>query len=121
MEAREVAGRAGAVLLMALGIGSMALGFGGSIMAGGGILFLPLGLPPLVAGYAVWRRLPWSRVSGVAVALAYAGVVAYVATTPLRGLTPPPGQSGAALDPGSIVIALAFLLAAILILAGRSV
>jgi hypothetical protein len=40
--------------------------------------------------------------------------------TPLRGLTPPPGQSGAAIGPGSIVIAMACLLAAILILAGRS-
>lgn len=118
--ARAVAWRAGAYLLMALGIGSITLGLGGLLLIGGGLLFVPLGLPPIVAGYAVWRRLRWSRVSGAAVGLSYAGAVAYVATTPLRGLTPPPGQSGGSVDPGFVAIAVIFLAAAILVIAGRA-
>jgi hypothetical protein len=117
--ARRVAWRSGAFLLMAMGVVSIALGLGGSITAGGGLLLIPLGIPPLVAGWAVWRRRRWSRPSGGALALAYAGSVAYVATTPLRGLTPPSGESGAAIDPGSLMIAWIFLVAAILIMAGR--
>jgi predicted sugar kinase len=73
MSARQLAWRAGAGLLMAMGIGSVAVGLGGLIIEGGGLLFIPLGLPPLVAGYAALRRLRWSRPAGAMVALAYAG------------------------------------------------
>jgi hypothetical protein len=102
-----------------MGAGSAAVAIVGLIFVGGGVAFLPLALPPLAAGYAVTRATRLARVFAVSVAVLYGVVVAYVATYPLRGLPPPPGQS-ASIDPGSLLVAAVFLTAALLILVGSA-
>lgn len=85
----------------------------------GGLGFLPLAVPPLAAGYLVLRQVRWARVLGFTVAVTYAVVVAYIATTPRRGLTPAPGQSSPPLDPGTVLLAVASLTTACLIAVGK--
>jgi hypothetical protein len=118
---RRAAWRAGGMILLAMGGASVAVAIGGLIFAGGGVIFLPLALPPLAAGYMVVRVTPGARIFGLLVAALYGGFVAYVATYSLRGLTPPPGQSDPRqIDMGSALVACVFLAAAVLILVGRA-
>ncbi len=116
---RHGAQQVGGVVLLVLGALSIAVALVGSIFAGSGVAFLPLALPLLVAGYVVLRAIRGARVLGLSVAVIYGVAVGYVATTPLRGLTPAPGQS-VAIDPGSGLVAAAFLTAALLLLVGRA-
>jgi hypothetical protein len=98
----------------------VAVAIGGLIFAGGGVIFLPLALPPLAAGYMVVRVTAAARTFGFLVAALYGGFVTYAATYSLRGLTPAPGQSDLRqIDIGSAVVACVFLAAAVLILVGR--
>jgi hypothetical protein len=76
-------------------------------------------VPPIAAGYCVLRQIPWARVLGLTVAVTYAVVVAYIATTPWRGLAPAQGQSSPPLDPGTVLVAVAFLISAVLIAVGK--
>jgi hypothetical protein len=85
----------------------------------GGVAFVPLAVPPIAAGYCVMRRIQWARLLGVAVAVTYAVVVGYIATTPWRGLAPAPGQSSPPLDSGTVLVAVAFLISAILVAVGK--
>jgi hypothetical protein len=113
---------AGGLVLLALGIGSLAVPLAGLVATGGrlgGLAFLLLAVPPIAAGYGALRQIPWARVLGFTVALAYAVVVAYTATTPWRGLAPAQGQSSPPLDPGTVLVAVAFLISAVLIAVGR--
>ena len=114
VSARAVAWWVGGLLLLGLGAGSLVLGFTG------GVAFLALAVPPLVAGYAVLRQWRWARWLGLGVAAAYAAVVGYVVTTPWRGLTPPAGQGGPGIDAGMAAIAAAFVTAGLLVLLGRA-
>jgi hypothetical protein len=118
---RRAAWRAGGSILLAMGGASLAVAIGGLIFAGGGVIFLPLALPPLAAGYMVLRAMPGARIFGLLVAALYGGFVAWFATYSLRGLTPPPGQSDPRqIDMGSALVACVFLAAAVLILVGRA-
>jgi hypothetical protein len=109
------------MILLAMGGASAAVAIGGLIFAGGGVILLPLALPPLAAGYMVVRAIPWARVVGFLVGALYGGFIWSVATYPLGGLTPPPGQSDPRhIDIASALVACAFVAAAILILAGRA-
>ena len=103
------------VILLALGIGLLAIALIGLVSAGGGLALVALAILPIAAGGLVLRRTPGARVVGLSVSLAYAAVVASVATAPWRGLTPPPGTEPAPIDPGSVLIGLAFLAAAVLL------
>ena len=58
---------------------------------------------------------------GALVGMAYALIATFVATTPLRGLTPPPGQSREPLDAGIVLVAIGFAIAALLIAVGKPV
>jgi hypothetical protein len=118
---RRAAWRAGGLILLAMGAASAALAIGGLIFAGGGVIFLPLAVPPLAAGYMVVRVTPGARICGLWVAALYGGFVAWAATYSLRGLTPPPGQSDPRqIDMASALVACVFLAAAVLILFGRA-
>ena len=120
---RRRAWTAGGVVLLALGVGTLALPIGSLVLndgGAGGVAFLPLAVPPLVAGYCVLRQLRWARLFGCAVAAIYGLVVAYIATTPWRGLTPAPGQSSPPLDPGTVLVAVGFLTSAALIALGKA-
>jgi hypothetical protein len=117
---RLAAWRAGGLILLTIGGASVAVAIGGLIFAGGGVIFLPLALPPLAGGYMVLRAMPGARIFGLLVAALYGGFVAWFATYSLRGLTPPPGQSDLRqIDIGSALVACVFLAAAVLILVGR--
>ncbi len=116
---RRAAWSAGGVVLLAMGGLSAAIAIGGLVFAGGGIIFLPLALPPLAAGYMVVHAMPGARVVGLVVAALYGGFLWFVATYPLGGLTPPPGQSDPRqIDVASALVACAFLASAVMILAG---
>lgn len=65
---RRVAWRTGGMILLAMGGASLAVAIGGLIIAGGGVIFLPLALPLLAAGYMVLRAMPGARVVGFLVA-----------------------------------------------------
>ena len=118
---RRTAWRAGGMILLAMGGASVAVAIGGLIFAGGGVIFLPLALPPLAAGYMVVRVTPGARIFGILVAVLYGGFMVSVATYSLRGLTPPPGQSDPRqIDMASALVACVFLAAAVLILVGRA-
>ena len=117
---RRAAWSAGGVILLAIGGISAAAAIAGLIFAGGGVLFLPLALAPLVAGYAVVRMRPGARMFGLLVAALYGGFAAFVATYPLGGLTPALGQvDHRHIDTGSALVACVFLAAAVLIAMGR--
>lgn len=105
--------------LLALGGVSVAVAIVGLIFAGGGIIFLPLALPLLAAGYMVVRAMPGARLVGLLVSVLYGSFIWSVATYPLHGLTPPLGQADTRqIDAGSALVACAFLAAAIVILVG---
>jgi hypothetical protein len=118
---RRAAWRAGSMILLAMGVVSFAVAIGGLIFAGGGVIFLPLAMPPLAAGYMVVRSMPGARVVGFLVAALYGGFIWSVATYPLGGLTPPAGQSDPRqIDIASALVACVFMAAAVLILFGRA-
>jgi hypothetical protein len=109
------------MILFAMGGASVAVAIGGLIFAGGGIIFLPLALPPIAGGYLVLRALPGARVVGFLVSALYGGFIWSVATYPLGGLTPAPGQPDPRhIDIPAALVACVFMTAAILILVGRA-
>ena len=89
------------------------------ITTGSGLAILIFSVPPLVAGAWVMVRGAWARTLGALVGAVYAAFIAYVATTPLRGITPPPGQSREPMDLGLVMLATGFALATLLIVAGK--
>ena len=115
--ARRRAWALAGVGLLALGMGLLAIALIGLVSAGGGLALVALAIPPIAAGVLVVRRTPGARVVGLSVSLAYAAVVASVATAPWRGLTPAPG-SAAPIDPGSVLVGLGFLAVAVLLVVG---
>jgi hypothetical protein len=118
---RRAAWSTGGVVLLAMGGISAAVAIGGLIFAGGGVIFLPLAIPPLAAGYMVVRAMRGARVFGLLVATIYGGFMVSVATYPLGGLRPAPGQSDPRqIDIAGALVACVFLAAAVLILVGRA-
>ena len=115
---RRAWGLAG-ILLVGLGVLLLVTGLIGLITAGGGVAFLVLALPPAGVGLLVRRRLAAVRVSALSVSLAYGAFALYVATTPLRGLTPADGSGSPGPDLALILIGAAFGLAAVLLLVGE--
>ena len=116
---RRAAWGTGGVVLLLMGGASFAVAIGGLMFAGGGIIFLALALPLLVAGYKVVRGMTGARVVGLLVSLLYGSFVWSFATYPLRGLTPPPGQADTRqVDVASALVACVFLAAAMMILVG---
>jgi hypothetical protein len=109
------------MILLVMGAASAAVAIGGLIFAGGGVIFLPLALPPLGAGYMVLRAIPGARIVGVLVAALYGAFIWSVATYPLGGLTPAPGQADPRhIDIATALVACVFITAAVLVLIGRS-
>jgi len=115
---RRAWGAAG-ILLLALGAVLLATGLIGLISGGAGLAFLVLALPPAGAGLLVHRRIAAVRVSALSVALAYAAFALYVATAPLRGLTPADGAPAPGPDLVLILVGAAFAAAAALLLVGE--
>jgi hypothetical protein len=112
-EARRIAFLAGTGLFA--GLGFLLLGV---LVSGGGIVIGALALPILMGAWALASGRHCARPLAVALALVYAAVVGYVATTPWRGLAPLPGQAREPLDPLMVGITMAFVLAALLLLVG---
>jgi hypothetical protein len=94
------------------------LALGAVLTTGSGVMILLLALPPLAAGAWVIVAGRWARALGLAVSFGYAAAVGFVATTPLRGLTPPPGQGREPLDPTMVALTIAFLVAGLLVALG---
>jgi hypothetical protein len=118
---RRRAADVGALILVVFGVLSFAIAAAGLLFGTGGtVLLFALAIPLLAAGYGVLRRIRWARVAALIVAVGYGTTVAIVATTPLRGLRPGPGQSGPSLDPAPVLVAIAFAAAAVLILVGKA-
>lgn len=119
---RQAAWRAGGAILLAMGGAAVAVTIGSLILTGGGVILLPLALPLLTAGYLVLRAMPGARVVGFLVAAVYGWLIwSWFAVYPLGGLTPPPGQPDTRhIDIVSALVALVFMTAAALILAGRA-
>ncbi len=115
---RRGAWMAAGLLLGALGFAAPVAGLAGVVLFGGGVVLVAVGVPPLVAAAAVLGRRPWARPLALFVAVAYAIVVAVIATTPLRGLAPAPGEPPAAPAPGGVLVTVAFLAAAALLAFG---
>ena len=122
VSARWVAWRAGGLTLLAMGAALLAVAVGSLILAGGGVIFFPLALPPLTAGYMVLRATPGARSVGFLVAALYGWLTwSWFAAYPLRGLTPGPGQPDPRhIDMTAAVVAGIFMTAAVLILVGRA-
>jgi hypothetical protein len=118
--ARQAAWTTAGLILLALGSLLLAVGAIGVGADGGGLAFLALGLPPVAAGGLILRRVSGARVAGLSVSLAYAAVIASVATAPWRGLSPPPGAESPSIDPASVLIGLTFGVAAGLLAFGTS-
>ncbi len=116
---RQRAWTAGGALLLGLGGLLLAVGLVGLATLGGGVAILLLAIPPAGVGYLVIRRVAAARTTAVSVGLAYAAFAVYVATAPLRGLTPPDGTSAAAPDLALLVLGTAFGAAAVLLIAGK--
>lgn len=116
--ARRRAWQAAGVVLLALGIGLFVIALIGLVSAGGGLALVALAILPIAAGVLAVRRTAGARVVGLSVSLAYAALLASVATGPWRGLTPAPGTEPAPIDPGSALVGLAFLAAAVLLAVG---
>jgi hypothetical protein len=116
---RQRAWGAAGILLLALGVLLLATGLIGLVSGGGGMAFLVLGLAPAGAGFLVHRRVASVRVSALSVALAYAAFALYVATAPLRGLTPADGAPAPGPDLVLILVGAAFGAAAVLLLVGE--
>ena len=120
LQARHRAWRAGAALLTLLGLAAIAVPVV-ALIGGqpGGWGFLLVGLPLLVLGVAGLRGVDAAvRLAGSAAALACGAVSILISTTPLRGLTPPPGAPAPSIEPVSMLVGLAFVAAAILLLVG---
>lgn len=107
--------RAGGWLLVGLALASIAELAPGE----GGLMIVVLALPLLLGGFLVLRGLPLARTVGVLLPVLYGIGVAFVATTPLRGLTPAPGQSREPVDAATLVVAALLLLAAVLVAIGQ--
>lgn len=116
---RQRAWMAGGILLLALGGLLVAAGLVGFVTGGGGAAFVVLALPPAGAGALAYRRVASVRVSAVSVALAYAAFALYVATGPLRGVTPADGAPAPGPDLVLGLVGAAFGLAAVLLLVGE--
>ena len=113
MQAAGIRGAAwylGGFLMLALGV---------VLIASGGVGILLLAIPPLAVGVWVILGRRWARAIGMTVAFGYAAMVGYVATTPLRGLTPPAGQEREPLEPTLVGLTIAFLVAGLLIALGK--
>ncbi len=113
--------------VLVLGAVSLVVGIAGPIVFGltggdygGGLALLFMAIPLLAAGLMLLYRIPFGRLVGSVVCLVYAAFLTVVWTTPLRGLTPPPGQSRAPLDVGLIVLSAAFLALAVLVALGTA-
>jgi hypothetical protein len=115
---RRRAWAAGGFVLLALSGLLVATGVVGLVTGGAEVAFLALSLPPAGTGLLVRRRVASVRVSAVSVALAYGAFALYVATSPLRGLTPAEGAPSPGPDLALIVVGAAFGLAAALVLVG---
>ena len=115
---RRAAWTSGGLLLGALGLCAVAAGLIGFVLFRGGLALVAVGVPPLLAAAEVLRRRRLARPLALLVALAYAVVVAFIATTPLRGLTPPPDQPPASPVLGGVLVAAAFLAPAVLLAVG---
>lgn len=120
VKTRRQAWRAGSVLLALVGLGCVAVPAVTAIAGQpGGWGFAVVGLPLLVLGVAGSRGARTAiRLSGVLAALACGGFLILVATTPLRGVTPPPGSPAPSVEPVSLVAGLAFIGLAILLAVG---
>lgn len=110
---RVVTLRTAGVLLIALAL-VMAL-------ASPGIGIIAMALPPVAVGVWTLALRPLARPLAILAGLAYGAIIAFVATTPLRGLTPPPGQSRDPLDPATVALAVGFLVVAGLAAIGKPV
>jgi len=108
------------IMLLALGVLLLATGLIGLGSGGGGMAFLILALPPLGAGFLVYRRVASVRVTALSVALAYAAFALYVAAAPLRGVTPADGAPAPGPDLVLILVGVAFGGAALLLLVGEA-
>ncbi|MGH2967142.1 MAG: hypothetical protein ACRDMH_17425 [Solirubrobacterales bacterium] len=120
LRARHRAWQVGAILLIVLGLGCIALTMV-ALIAGqlGGWVFLLVGLPVLVLGVAGLRGVdPAVRLAGSLAALACGTASIFISTTALRGLTPAPGTPVASIEPVSMVVGLAFIAAAVLLVVG---
>ena len=106
------------LLLGALGLASVAAGLVGFALFRGGLALVAVGVPPLVGSAGVLGRRHHARPLALLVALAYAIVVGFIATTPLRGLTPAPSEPSASPVLGGVLVAVAFLAAAALLAVG---
>ena len=106
---RRLALLAGAVALLAVGALFLFTGLQG------GVALLIAAIPPLGAGSLIVRGVRFARALGLVVAIVYGGFVAVVATTPLRGVTPPPGQSRDPLDPVAVALTIVLFVVALLI------
>jgi hypothetical protein len=116
---RQRAWSAAGFLLLAMGALLAATGLVGLVSGGGGMAFLVLAVPPAGAGFLVYRRVASVRVSALSIALAYAAFALYVATAPLRGLTPADGAPAPGPDLVLILVGAAFGAAAGLLLVGE--
>lgn len=103
---RELSRWAASVLLAALGAAI--------IIASPGVATIIIAIPPIGVGVLGLLSRPRSRAAGFAVSVAYAVIIGFVTTTPLRGVTPPPGQSRPPMDPAMILVTAGFVLAALL-------
>lgn len=116
---RRAAWLLGSGLLLVLGIACLAVAVVGLLGFGGGVSFAVLALPLLAAGVVTMRNgVRLARVAAATVALAYAVAIVLVATAPLRGLTPPPGQTAPGPDPAALLLAAACAVAGVLVLTG---
>lgn len=120
LRARHQVWQAGAILLTVLGLGCAALTVVALIASQpGGWGFLLVGLPLLVLGVAGLRGVDAAvRLAGSLAALACGVVSILIATTPLRGLTPPPGAPAPSIEPVSMLVGLVFIAAAVLLVVG---
>jgi hypothetical protein len=113
--------------LLLLGAVSLVVGIAGPIVFaltggdyGGGLALFFVAIPLLAAGLMLRYRIPFGRLVGSVVCLVYAAFLTAIWTTPLRGLTPPPGQNRAPLDVGLIALSAAFLALAVLVALGTA-
>ena len=116
---RQRAWTAGGALLLGLGGLLLTIGLIGLATLGGGAAILALAIPPAGVGYLVLRRIAAARTTAVSVALAYAAFALYVATAPLRGLTPSDGSGAPGPDLALLVLGTAFGAAALLLIIGK--
>lgn len=87
---------------------------------GDGVAIVILSIPILLAALSMFLGLKWARLAGATLAALYALAIGYVVTTPLRGLTLPPGHAREPLDLGLAVLAISFGAASVFIAIGRS-